>query len=364
MKKTTLWMFAAVMACGIALFTITSCSDDDTPTGLGGGDDTSEWPVKLDYSQWMRYLNDSRLVADLSLPGAHDAVTAEGWGVPDLMKPFADMMAVCQDLTIQQQMEKGVRVFDLRPERVQIGEGYELRCAHGPMYTTLPVADLFRKLKTYLTQKPTEFFIVTMQLSATSDKTAWAQEFSALINSNEFKGLFVNYKPRLTVSEVRGRVLLLSQEKYAEKPLGAFCEGWTSALELETQKQGKLIGPDSEGPLWVQDYWENITRENKDAALVRMLEAAVARDMKAEKPAWVINFPSAYIDGALSDNYRKNAESANALAIKWLSEHKGSVGIIYMDFACVDRSTSYDKAKEYEVAGMKLVDSVIRQNAK
>jgi hypothetical protein len=35
-----------------------------------------------------------------------------------------------------------------------------------------------------------------------------------------------------------------------------------------------------------------------------------------------------------------------------------------MDFACVDKSTSYDKTKEYEVAGMKLVDSVIRQNAK
>ena len=66
----------------------------------------------------------------------------------------------------------------------------------------------------------------------------WAEKFNALIHSDEFKGLFADYKPRLTVSEVRGRVLLLSQEKYAEKPVGAYCEGWTSALELEKQKQG------------------------------------------------------------------------------------------------------------------------------
>jgi hypothetical protein len=95
-----------------------------------------------------------------------------------------------------------------------------------------------------------------------------------------------------------------------------------------------------------------------------MLEAAAARDMKAERPAWVINFPSAYIDGPFSDNYRKNAESANTLAIKWLNEHKGSVGIIYMDFAGMDKSPSYSAEKLYETCGMTLVDRVIKQNQK
>ena len=36
-------------------------------------------PKGVDHSQWMKPLNDSRLVADLSLPGSHDACTAEGW---------------------------------------------------------------------------------------------------------------------------------------------------------------------------------------------------------------------------------------------------------------------------------------------
>ena len=36
-------------------------------------------PKDVDNTQWMKSLTDSRLVADLSLPGSHDACTAEGW---------------------------------------------------------------------------------------------------------------------------------------------------------------------------------------------------------------------------------------------------------------------------------------------
>ena len=93
-----------------------------------------------------------------------------------------------------------------------------------------------------------------------------------------------------------------------------------------------------------------------------MLEASVQRDMTAEKPAWVINYPSAYIDGPFSDNYRKNAESTNQKTIDWLSSHKGSVGIIYMDFAGMDESPDYSSTQLYKTVGMKLIDAVIRQN--
>ena len=126
-----------------------------------------------------------------------------------------------------------------------------------------------------------------------------------------------------------------------------------------------MKGPDSEGPLWVQDYWENVTREGKNKALVDMLEASVNRDMTVAAPAWVINFPSCYVGGfiSMSDDYRKNAVVANVLTADWLTEHQGSVGVIYMDFAGVDQSKGYD-GKTYETAGKMLVESVVKQNAK
>ena len=82
-------------------------------------------------------------------------------------------------------------------------------------------------------------------------------------------------------------------------------------------------------------------------------------------PAWVINYPSAYFSILpFSDDYRENATFANVVTINWLSNHTGSVGIIYMDFAGMDMSPNYTGKEIYETAGMKLVDSVIKQNRK
>ena len=41
-------------------------------------DTTPAWPDTINYGQWMQYLENGRLVADVSLPGAHDACTGEG----------------------------------------------------------------------------------------------------------------------------------------------------------------------------------------------------------------------------------------------------------------------------------------------
>jgi hypothetical protein len=321
-------------------------------------------PTGIDNSKWMKSLADSRLVADLSLPGSHDACTAEGWQ-SKLLGQIAEGTAKTQDLTISEQLKVGVRVFDLRPERVLENNSYVLRCAHGIMQTKMLVKDFFQVLKDFLAANPTEFCILTVDLSATSDKVVWGREFYTLITSTEFQNMFVGFKPRLTVGEIRSRVLILSRHEYANQPVGGYCYGWVSDLEFEKQTQGFIIGTDGAlAPLWVQDYWGKSKRTGKDEAVVRMLEAAASRDMSDASPAWVINYPSAYFLLPLSDSYRENAVEANKVTANWLADHTGSVGIIYMDFAGMDKSPSYSTEKLYETLGMTLVDRVIKQNWK
>lgn len=335
----------------------------------GGAADTSYdvadyKPKGVDNSLWMKALDDSRLVADLSLPGSHDACTAEGWW-NKFMAAIYESMAKCQDLTIDEQLKVGVRVFDLRPETVAENGKLVLRCSHGYAATNMYVSDFFKTLKQWLAAHPSEFCIVTADLSVTNDKTGWGRLFNDIVSGTEYKSMFADFKSRLTVGEMRGKVLLLSKWEYAEKPIGGYCVGWGYDQELEKQQKGHITAADgSETPLWVQDYWQKITRVGKDQALVRMLEAAVGRDMTVEKPVWVINYPSAYIYGPFSDYYRENAVSANKVTIDWLSGHTGSVGIIYMDFCGMDKSPATAKSKLYETLGMKLVDSVIKQNWK
>ena len=135
--------------------------------------------------------------------------------------------------------------------------------------------------------------------------------------------------------------------------------------ELDKQTKGHITGPNGvEAPLWVQDYWGKSSRDGKDDAVIRMLEAAANRDMNAESPAWVINFPSAYFGLPLSDSYRENAVEANKVTADWLASHTGSVGIIYMDFAGMDKTPGYASLNLYDTHGMTLVDCVIKQNMK
>ena len=351
-------------------------ADDETMAILNsfleqnGGSDNPKYnvddykPMDVDNSQWMKGLADSRLVADLSLPGSHDACTADGWFYKDLGK-IAEVSAKTQDLTIKEQLKVGMRVFDLRPERMHDGANYVLRCSHGIMYTKLLVSDFFQQLKEFLAANPSEFLLLTIDLSATSDKTAWGKEFTELVNSAEFRSMFADFKPRLTVGEMRGHVLMLSCQKYAEQPVGGYCNGWISEKGHKELMKGNITGADGvETPLWVQDFWGKWDREGKDEAVVSTLEAAVGRDLTAEKPAWVINFPSAYFGLPLSDSYRDNAVKANKVAADWLSSHTGSLGIIYMDFAGMEKSPSSFAETLYETYGMTLVDRVIKQNQK
>jgi len=320
-------------------------------------------PQNVDNSQWMETLADDRLVADLSLPGCHDACTGEGWK-SGYLEMFYELMAKCQDLTISELLKVGVRAFDVRPERVYEDNGYKLRCSHGIAPTKMLVVDFFRTLKEFLTTNPTEFCILTVNITATSNKEAWGVEFTELLKSSEFSELFADFNPRLTVGEMRGHILILSRYEYNEKPIGGYCYGWGDALEFEKQTEGYITGANgSETPLWVQDYWGKATREGKDDAILRMLEEAAARDMATEQPAWAINFTAAYFGNTLSDSYRENATFSNVVASDWMESHDGSVGIIYMDYAGMDNSVSFDGETLYETAGMRLVNQIIQQNA-
>ena len=95
--------------------------------------------------------------------------------------------ATTQDLTIDEQLKVGVRVFDLRPERVlsTTDTTYDLRCCHGIMQTELLVKDFFIKMRDFLRENPTEFCIVTSNVTDTPDMNAWAEQFAALVNDSE-----------------------------------------------------------------------------------------------------------------------------------------------------------------------------------
>ena len=314
-------------------------------------------------NNWMEQLDDNRMVTDLSLPGTHNAATAEGW--EGLAVLIGNLAARAQDLTIAEQWNVGVRAFDIRPQK----DGDKLRCMHGISGTKLLVGDFFAKMRDLLAASPTEFAIVATKIDTTEGEpevVEWAPMFYSLIQSDSLRDCFVEFSPTMTVGDVRGKMLLLSRNKYADVPLGGFVTGWSSDKDFANQQGGTITGSYGNScPLWMQDYYEpNSDREGKDNAIRLMLDAAMARDMTTQQPAWVMNYTAGNTKSFLSDGYRDNAVYANQVVIDYLADdtHNGSTGIVFMDFAGVDQSKSTSGLSTYEVKGLQLVQTLINQN--
>lgn len=323
----------------------------------------------LAQNNWMEQLDDNRLVTDLSLPGTHDAATAEGWDGVAAMDlggyTFGDMAARGQDLTIAEQWAVGVRVFDIRPQK----DGDVLRCMHGISGTSLLVGDFFAKMRDLLAASPTEFAIVTTKIDTTEGEpevVEWAPLFNSLIHSDSLSQCFVEFSPTMTVGDVRGKILLLSRNKYDDVPLGGFVTGWSSDKDFANQQGGTITGSDgSNCPLWMQDYYQpNSDRWGKEQAIRLMLDAAMSRDLTTQQPAWVMNYTAGNTQTFLSDGYRENAVYAHQLVLDYLADetHTGSTGIIFMDYAGVDVTKSCSTDETFEVKGLQLVQALIAQN--
>jgi hypothetical protein len=112
------------------------------------------------------------------------------------------------------------------------------------MQTELLVKDFFIKMRDFLRENPTEFCIVTSNVTETRDMNAWAKQFAALTGDSELSGLFADFAPRLTVGEMRGHVLLLSRDACNGMTAGGFLKGWSSSKHFNEQQNGTIKGTD------------------------------------------------------------------------------------------------------------------------
>ena len=120
--------------------------------------------LHLRAENWMARLPDDALVADLSIPGAHDAATGSGWA--GLNGPVGNLFAKTQDLDLLSLWQAGIRAFDLRPAVYK----HHMNLNHGMMPTKLHLEDVLTMMQTWLRQNPSEFIIIHLLHAGDGDK--------------------------------------------------------------------------------------------------------------------------------------------------------------------------------------------------
>jgi 1-phosphatidylinositol phosphodiesterase len=147
---------------------------------------------------WMSYVSDTASLADLTIPGTHDSGA--------MHEPIAGM-AKCQNLTIREQLDIGVRYLDIRLRHY----GDSLVVHHGSIYQHLNFNDVLIQVTDFLAENPSE--VVMMEVS---------QEYTSKNNTRSFEETFVTYAEDTDytsywwrhsyvplVGDVRGKIVLL-----------------------------------------------------------------------------------------------------------------------------------------------------------
>ena len=295
---------------------------------------------------WMKRLPEEAYVANLSIPGSHDTGTGNGFpGITtSIYGPFGDKYARTQDKNLEEQWNLGVRAFDLRP---CIKDSY-INVNHGIMPTKLRFDDALFFLRDRLRENPSEFVVIHLLHASAGDdnSSAYGSRLLELLGRDDLKDFLAEFKSDLTVREMRGKILLLSRDQYADAPVGGFFRNWTGQIDWGAQTSGQIEGTGGRtAKLYMQDFAETHQEgalDRKVAAVRQLLDFSTKHVTRsAGDLVWVYNFASAYsktsrlyipfiVDENISssDGYRDNAAHTNAAIIDYLADaqHQRHVG--------------------------------------
>lgn len=202
----------------------------------------SAWSMQAAAENWITNLRDDVFVHQLSIPGTHDAGTGEGFE-----SSFFDSFARTQDVTMREQWDSGIRAFDLRPTAVQTatGERY-LKIYHGIVETKIRFDEALRLLCKQVKDNPGEFAIIIMRHETDGEKSnvgdLWEVLMDSCLNAEEFKGQLVQFRHNLKVGDMRGKVLVLSRDKYLNNKhlVGGYITNWSHSSDITSQKKGLI----------------------------------------------------------------------------------------------------------------------------
>ena len=364
MKRKLMYVMMAIAA----ITTLNSCSDDDFKKAydektyvdvpyLFSEDYQDSIQVPYDLSKpltdWMDMLKDGTKVCKLSIPGTHDTMTGMGFYQPGLKYVF-DMTAISHVSTLEEQLNCGIRFFDIRPvvSTDTIAKKKILRLTHGISELNVTLEQTIDWLQAYLKAHPSEFFIAKLQFdNGFEDQKDLFYLLDQVLDLPKYKGLFFeNWRPDITVGEMRGKILWLS--RYDLRPLHViydfpivYCD-WPDEdpdvkedLDPEAQRNCAMYNMNDESitaKLYKQDYYKttNAKRmQNKIKTVIDMMHSA--REIKEDENIWVVNHCSAYTEVS-PRGYLTNASNLHPNVIEDLQKYEGTVGITPMDMSCHD----------------------------
>jgi len=278
---------------------------------VAGADEPS-----IDLSRWMARLADDAPLSGITLPGTHDSGARFG-GVAPVVDFVTALWVQCQNWTVTQQLNAGIRFLDVRCHAEPNGT---LRIHHLFIDEQLSLTDVLRECVAFLAANPTEALLMRVQQEmSTMPEPQFVAAFDRHAHEADAGDRLCRDPMIPQLRPVRGRIVLMPNKLPS---LGGI--GWDSPLvSIEDDwDMGYLTPADA-----IERKWQSI---------VTSLDAAATTTDKI-----TISFVSA--NGAvvpprlLTDILNPRLQQEAALRHGAAADGR-SLGVVLIDF--VDRATT------------------------
>lgn len=243
-------------------------------------------------SEWMREMADRTPISALSIPGTHNS--------PTFYKALPSVR--CQAVSPREQLDNGVRFFDIRVQPVNPkdpgNDGLNLVHSVFPISLTgnKSFRDLERDVIRFLDDHRSETVIISLKREGTGDATD--QQLSKIVRDHYGKSArwwTETHWPKL--GEARGKIVLLRRYNL-DDDVRREHDGRGYGIEAENWAD-KAVN-DHHGGVIVQDFYEVLESENIDLKIKYATEhleragcATCSDDEHAPPPPMHLNFLSA-----------------------------------------------------------------------
>ncbi|KAF4496122.1 PLC-like phosphodiesterase [Fusarium agapanthi] len=258
------------------------------------------------YAVW-NVVDQTISISALSIPGTHDSCSS-AWH--DLPSPLNGWIR-CQDMSITQQLNAGIRYFDIRASYKNIparnrGEQVPLTAVHGDYVLGLSIEDVLGFFYAWLDTHPTEAVILQLKDDGKTTNSQYvSNDFYTLIQPNLAKyWLFAETIP--TLDQIKGKIQLVRRvpvpnacrpkETFGIKVYNNWPQNAAGAIN------NPLINP---GPipasLWVEDNYTfdqngSTALQEKKQNILDFLTKASGPLAPPTAPVWYIGYSSYVTD--------------------------------------------------------------------
>jgi 1-phosphatidylinositol phosphodiesterase len=298
---------------------------------------------------WMHELRDDTLVSALSIPGTHNSPTCH----------IAPPSVRCQAVSPREQLENGVRFFDIRvqPQYPEDAARDELILVHSVFPISLTgnkyFRELMREVNEFLERNPSETLIVSVKREGPGNATD--EQLSRILHdhyAHPDSRWWV--RPKIpTLGEARGKVILVRRFNLQENLKGEHGgNGWGIDAAEWADNTAHAMCPS--GQLCIQDFYEVMEKpsieqkikyvsEHVDRASCCSYPFGVQPDAQATRAfPFYINFLSASNFWKTNTWPEKIAAKVNPAIVDYLCRRKRdgdadcSTGILVTDWVGLD----------------------------